>query len=168
MCGFPHAWHQPATGRHPMRCVFHQSVQLHGRALLEKGLLLPLCFLTVKWQMTGLISCCRKGTFGPPLLSKGLPQKRSPKQPFRKERHRLQAKHLWMEIKLSWNVLSDGMYTHAPTGMPRERLCEVLFNRAAKSSQRNPYEEKAYRGPDYNEVQGRWKQCQDWMWCHWL
>ena len=61
---------------------FHKSVQLHGRAFLEKGLLSPLCCLAVKWQMTGLISCCRKGTFGPPLLSKGLPQKRSPKQPF--------------------------------------------------------------------------------------
>ena len=30
---------------------------------------------------------------------------------FRKERRRLQAKHLWMEVKLSWNVLSDRMYT---------------------------------------------------------
>ena len=33
---------------------------------------------------------------------------------FRKERRRLQAKHLWMEVKLSWNVLTDRMYTVAP------------------------------------------------------
>ena len=82
---------------------------------------------------------------------------------FRKERRRLQAKHLGMEIKLSWNMLSDRMYTEAPTGMSREQLYELLFNRAAKGSQRNPYEEKAYRGPDYREVQARWEQCQEWM-----
>ena len=40
---------------------------------------------------------------------------------FRKERRRLQAKHLWMEVKL----------------------------RAARGSQKNPYEEKAYRGPTH-------------------
>ena len=48
-----------------------------------------------------------------------------------------------MEVKLSWNALSDRMYTVAPTGMPREQLYELLFNRAARGSQRNPYEEKA-------------------------
>ena len=37
----------------------------------------------------------------------------------------------------------------APTGMSREQLHDLLFNRAAKGSQRNPYEEKAYRGPDH-------------------
>ena len=100
----------------------------------------------------------------PTFTTKGAPTEKITETTFRKEPHRLHAKHLWMEIKLSWNVLSDRMYTHAPTGMPRERLYELLFNRAAKSSQRNPYEEKAYRGPDYKEVQARWKQCQDWMW----
>ena len=39
-------------------------------------------------------------------------------QTFRKERRRLQAKHLWMEVKLSWNVLSDGC-TVAPTRKSR-------------------------------------------------
>ena len=33
---------------------------------------------------------------------------------------------------------------------------DLLFNRAAKGNQRNPYEEKAYRGPDHREVQARW------------
>ena len=100
----------------------------------------------------------------PTFTTKGAPTEKITETTFRKERHRLHAKHLWMEIKLSWNVLSDRMYTHAPTGLPRGRLYELLFNRAAKSSQRNPYEEKAYRGPDFTEVKARWKQCQDWMW----
>ena len=45
----------------------------------------------------------------------------------------------------------------------REQLYDLLFNRAAKGSQRNPYEEKPYRGPEYKEVQARWEQCQEWM-----
>ena len=52
-----------------------KSVQLHGRALQDKGLRSPLCCLAVRWQMTGLTSCCRKGTYGPPLLPRGLPQR---------------------------------------------------------------------------------------------
>ena len=48
---------------------------------------------------------------------------------FRKERHRLQAKHLWMEVKLSWNVLSDRIYTVATTGKSREQLYELLLQR---------------------------------------
>ena len=60
----------------------------------------------------------------------------------RKERRRLQAKHLWMEVKLSWNVLADWMYTVAPTGKLREQLYALLFNKAARGSQKHPYQEK--------------------------
>ena len=81
----------------------------------------------------------------------------------RKERCRLQAKHLWMEVKLNWTVLTDRMYTVAPTGKSREQLHGLLFNRAARGSQKNPYEEKAHRGPDYKEIQAWWEQCQEWM-----
>eukprot|EP00434_Breviolum_minutum_P025272 symbB.v1.2.022328.t1/scaffold1974.1/size94090/4 len=82
---------------------------------------------------------------------------------FRKERCRLQAKHLWMEVKLSWNVLSDRMYTVAPTGKSREQPYALLFNKAARGSQKNPYEDAAYRGPAHKEVQAWWEQCQEWM-----
>ena len=140
-----------------------KSVQLHGRALLVKGLRSPLCCRAVNLQMTGLTSCCRKRTYGPPLLPGGLLQRRLPKRPFRKERRRLQAKHLWMEVKLSWNVLADRMYTVALSGKSREQLYALLFNKAARGSQKNPYEEKAYRGPAHKAVQAWWEQCQEWM-----
>ena len=58
-----------------------------------------------------------------------------------------------MEVKLNWTVLTDRMFAVAPTGKSREQLYAMLFNRAARGSQKNPYEEKAYRGPDYREVQ---------------
>ena len=59
-----------------------RSVQLHGRALQVKGLRSPLCCRAVKMQMTGLISCCRKRTYGPPLQPGGLLERRFPKKPF--------------------------------------------------------------------------------------
>ena len=112
--------------------------------------------------MNGLTSCFHKGTCGPP--SKGAPTERITERTFRKERRRLQAKHLWMDIKITWDLLFNRMYTEAPTGMSRQQLYDLLFNRATKGTQRNPYEEKAYSGPDYNEVRKKWKQSQWWMW----
>jgi len=35
-----------------------------------------------------------------------------------------------MEVKLNWTVLTDRMYTVAPTGKSREQLYALLFNRA--------------------------------------
>ena len=84
-------------------------------------------------------------------------------QVFRKERHRLQAKHLWIEVKLRWQVLADRMYTAAPTGKSREELYALLFDKAARRSQTNPYEEKAYRGPALKAVRAWWEQCKEWM-----
>ena len=68
--------------------------------------------------------------------------------------------------KLNWNVLSGRMYTVAPTGKSREQLYALLFNKAARDSQKNPYEEKAYRGPAHKEVQAWSEQCQKWMLYH--
>ena len=53
-------------------------------------------------------------------------------QTFRKERRRLQAKHLWMVVKLRWSVLADRMYTKAPTG----KSPALLFDKAARGSQK--------------------------------
>ena len=100
----------------------------------------------------------------PTFTTKGAPTERITERTFRKERRRLQAKHLWMDIKITWDLLFNRMYTEAPTGMSREQLYDLLFNRATKGNQRNPYEEKAYSGPDYNEVRKKWKQSQWWMW----
>ena len=67
-------------------------------------------------------------------------------QVFSKERRRLQAKHLWMEVRKS-----------------KEELDALLFDRAARRNHTNPYEEKPYRGSAIKEVQAWWKQCKEWM-----
>ena len=82
---------------------------------------------------------------------------------FRKERRRLRAKHLWPEVKVNWDMLYNRMYTDAPTGMSASQLEYLLFNRAARSSITNPYQESAYRGPRYKDIQEKWEQKQKWM-----
>lgn len=67
------------------------------------------------------------------------------------------------DIGINRDVLYNRMYAFAPTGISFRQLEELLFNRATRSSRRNPYEEKAYRGPRYNEVQAKWEQSKRWM-----
>ena len=99
----------------------------------------------------------------PTFTTRGTLTEEVSEQVFSKERRRLQAKHLWMEVKLRWRVLADRMYTKAPTGKSKEELDALLFDRAARRSHTNPYEEKAYRGPAIKEVQAWWGQCKEWM-----
>lgn len=80
-----------------------------------------------------------------------------------RERRRLQAKHLWLETNIRWNVLGNRMYAHAPTGASPGQLLEQLFNRATRGSRTDPYSEKAYRGPRYNEVRANWDHSRGWM-----
>ena len=82
---------------------------------------------------------------------------------FRRERRKLQAKHLYMEVKLHWDILRNRMYTSAPTGKSPQELDDLLFNKAFKSSTVDPYQERAYRGPGYRAVEEKWKQQQEWM-----
>ena len=133
-----------------------KSVQLHSRALLDKGLRSPLCCLAVRWQMTGWTSCCSKESIAT-FTTKGTPTEVITEKTFRKELRRLQAKHLWMEVKLSWNVLSGQMYTVAPTGKLREQLYELVFNRAVRAAKGIPMKRK-HTGPAHREVQAWWDQ----------
>eukprot|EP00434_Breviolum_minutum_P033671 symbB.v1.2.029795.t1/scaffold3289.1/size59672/4 len=99
----------------------------------------------------------------PTFTTRGTLTEEVSEQIFSKERRRLQAKHLWMEVKLRWRVLADRMYTKAPTEKFREELDALLFDRAARRNRTHPYEEKSYRGAAITEVQAWWKQCKDWM-----
>ena len=140
------------------RCC-RKSALLPGKVLQASGLESPLCCLEGNWPMTGLTTCSVKGTYGP-CTTKGASAEPVTVKNLQKERRRLRAKHLWMDMKVIWDMLSNRMYTVAPTGMSSEQLEELLFNRAT-STRRNPYEEKAYSGPRYHAV--KWEQNQQWM-----
>ena len=133
-----------------MTC-FRRSVQLRGRALVEKGSQLVSCCQAAKMLMTGTTSCYRSLT------------EEISAQVFSKERRRLQAQHLWMVVKLRWGVLVDRMYVPAPTGKSKEELYNLLFDRDIRRNRTDPYEEKKYRGAGIKEVQAWWKKCHDWM-----
>ena len=99
----------------------------------------------------------------PTFTTRGTLTEEVSEQVFSKERRRLQAKHLWMEVKLRWRVLADRMYVKAPTAKSKEELDALLFDRAARRNRTDPYEEKSYRGAGIKEVQAWWKKCKDWM-----
>ena len=84
-------------------------------------------------------------------------------QAFSKERKRLQAFHLWMDVKLRWGVLLDRMYVTAPTGKSEAELDALLFDKVARRHRTDPYEEKKYRGAGIEEVRAWWKSCRNWM-----
>ena len=68
----------------------------------------------------------------PTFTTRGTLTEEISEQVFSKERRRLQAKHLWMVVKLRWGVLVDRMYVKAPTGKSEEELDALLFDRAAR------------------------------------
>ena len=74
--------------------------------------------------------------------TKGAPTEMITEKTFRKERRRLQAKHLWMDIKISWNLLLDRMYTEAPTGMSREQLHDLLLTGLPRAAGEIPMKKK--------------------------
>ena len=59
----------------------------------------------------------------PTFTTRGTLTEEFSEQVFSKERRRLQAKHLWMQVKLRWQVLADRMYVKAPTG--KSMLCSL-------------------------------------------
>ena len=78
----------------------------------------------------------------PTFTTRGTLTEEISEQTFRKERRRLQAKHLWMEVRLSWHVLAGRMYTSAPTGKSREELYARFLTRLPGAATRIPMKKK--------------------------
>ena len=119
-----------------------KSVQLHGRALLVKGLRSPLCCRAVKMADDWLDFMLSQKNLWPTFTTRGALTEVITEKTFRKERRRLQAKHLWMEVKLSWNVLSNRMYTVACTGKSRENFMRCYSTRLPGAAKRIPMKKK--------------------------
>ena len=81
---------------------FRRSVLLRGRVLEGKGLQLLSCGQAVKMRMTGLNFHVIAEEPMAYLYTRGTLTEEVSEQVFSKERRRLQAKHLWMEVKLRW------------------------------------------------------------------
>ena len=62
---------------------------------------------------------------------------------FRRERRRLQSKHLWDIVNVDWHALVRKLYVCKPTGLSREELWLLLF---VTKHRANPWKEQEYRG----------------------
>ena len=78
----------------------------------------------------------------PPFTTRGTLTEEISEKIFRKERRRLQAKHLWMEVKLRWHVLDDRMYTGAPTGSHVSNSMHCFSTRLSGVAKRIPMRKK--------------------------
>ena len=135
-----------------------RNVQLHGRALQIKGSRSPLCCRVVKMQITGLTSCCHKRTYGPPLQPGGLSQRRFPKRFFVRSGAGCRAS------VYGWRSSCAGMFwmtgcTQGPRLGSHVSNSMHCFSTRLGISQKNPYEEKTFRGP--TAVQAWWEQCKE-------
>ena len=90
--------------------VFSQKCS--GKVLQDKGLRSPLCCPADKW----LDFMLSQRNLWPTFTTKGAPTEMITEKTFCKERRRLQAKHLWMDIKISWNLLLNQCIRRLPLG----------------------------------------------------
>lgn len=79
----------------------------------------------------------------------------------RKERRRLQARHIWRDIDPDWPMLKERVWTRHATGLPREVLHKRLFLHDFAEASR--WLENSYKGPDVYRVKWQWKSCREWF-----
>ena len=76
----------------------------------------------------------------------------------RRERKRLQARHIWDTIKPVWRV-----WTKHATGLPYDALHRRLFPHDYIEESR--WLENSYKGLHWRWVQQQWKHCRAWFAC---
>ena len=75
----------------------------------------------------------------------------------RRERRRLQARHIWEKIEPDWPMIRARVWT----GLPYDALHRRLFLHDYTEESR--WLENSYRGPHWRWVQQQWKNCQAWF-----
>ena len=79
----------------------------------------------------------------------------------RRERRRLQARHIWEKIEPNWPMIRARVWTKQATGLPYDALHRRLFLHDYTEESR--WLENSYRGPHWRWVQQQWKNCQAWF-----
>ena len=79
----------------------------------------------------------------------------------RRERRRLQARHIWEKIEPVWPMIRDRVWTKQATGLPYDALLRRLFLHDYTEESR--WLENTYKGPHWRWVQQQWKNCQAWF-----
>ena len=79
----------------------------------------------------------------------------------RRERRRLQARHVWEKIEPDWTMIRDRVWTKQATGLPYDALRRRLFLHDYTEESR--WLENSYKGPHWRWIQQQWKNCQAWF-----
>ena len=79
----------------------------------------------------------------------------------RRERRRLQARHIWEKIEPNWPMIRARVWTKQATGLPYDALHRRLF--LHDHTEESRWLENSYRGPHWRWVQQQWKNCQAWF-----
>ena len=79
----------------------------------------------------------------------------------RRERRRLQARHIWVAIKPDWPMIKARVWTKHATGLPYTVLHRRLF--LHEFTEESRWLENPYKGPDEHRVKWQWKSCRDWF-----
>ena len=79
----------------------------------------------------------------------------------RRERRRLQARHIWMEVEPQWSKIKERIYTKHATGLPWMTLYNRLFLNEFTGESR--WLEDPYKGPDEDRIQKQWAHTHAWF-----
>ena len=79
----------------------------------------------------------------------------------RRERRRLQARHIWMEIKPKWPKIKERIRTKHATGLPCMTLYRRLF--LNEFTEESRWLEDPYKGPNEDHITRQWESNQAWF-----
>jgi len=79
----------------------------------------------------------------------------------RRERRRLQARHIWEKIEPNWPMIEERVWTKQATGLPYEALFRRLF--LHEYTEESRWLENSYKGPHSHWIQQQWKRCRAWF-----
>ena len=83
----------------------------------------------------------------------------------RRERRRLQARHIWEKIQPNWPLIEERVWTKHATGLPYQALYRRLF--LQEYTEESRWLENSYKGPNAHWI---WDQMDvlSWQWidCH--
>ena len=79
----------------------------------------------------------------------------------RRERRRLQARHIWEKIQPNWPLIEERVWTKHATGLPYQALYRRLF--LQEYTEESRWLENSYKGPDAHWIWQQWKRCRTWF-----
>ena len=79
----------------------------------------------------------------------------------RRERRRLQARHIWEKIEPDWPMIKERVWTKQATGLSYDALFKRLF--LHEYTEESRWLENSYKGPHWRWIQQQWKRCQAWF-----